>query len=126
MEQQVVLIATSAENRCEYCVAVHSAVAGMVAMPAEALAALRTGRDPEDPRLGALARFARHVVDERGWVDVGELDAFLAAGFTEGQVLEVVTGVALKTLSNYANHIAGTPLDAAFASQRWTAGAPAA
>jgi len=28
--------------------------------------------------------------------------------------------VAMKTLSNYANHLAVTPLDAAFESQRWT------
>lgn len=125
VEQQTVLIATSAENRCEYCVSVHSAVAGMVKMPPEALEALRARRDPEDARLGALARFTRHVVDARGWVDGGELGAFLAAGFGEQQVLEVVTGVALKTISNYTNHIAGTPLDGAFESQRWTAEATA-
>jgi uncharacterized peroxidase-related enzyme len=125
VEQQVVLIATSAENRCEYCVSVHSAVATMVKMPGDALEALRAGRDPEDPRLGALARFTRHVVEERGWADAAELDAFLAAGFAEQQVLEVVTGVALKTLSNYVNHIAGTPLDSAFEPLRWTAGAAA-
>jgi uncharacterized peroxidase-related enzyme len=123
VEQQVVIIAASAENRCEYCVSVHSAVAGMVKMPAEALEALRAGRDPEDLRLGALARFTRHLVEERGWVDDAELEAFLAAGFGEQQVLEVVTAVALKTISNYTNHIAGTPLDDAFASQRWTADA---
>ena len=125
VEQQVVLIATSAENRCEYCVSVHSAVAGMVSMPAEALEALRAGRDPQEPRLAALARFTRHVVEERGWVDAAELDAFLAAGFGQQQVLEVITGVALKTISNYTNHIAGTPLDGAFESQRWRAGATA-
>jgi len=125
VEQQTVLLATSAENRCEYCVSVHSAVAGAVKMPAEALDALRAGRDPGDPRLGALARFTRHVVEERGWVDDSELEAFLAAGFGEQQVLEVLTGVALKTLSNYVNHIAGTPLDAAFQQTRWTAGTAA-
>lgn len=125
VEQQVVLIATSTENGCEYCVSVHSAVAGMVKMPADALEALRAGRDPGDARLGALARFARHVVEERGWVAPEEMEAFLAAGFGEQQVLEVITGVALKTISNYTNHIAATPLDAAFESQRWSATAAA-
>jgi uncharacterized peroxidase-related enzyme len=125
VEQQVVFIATSAENRCEYCVGVHSAIAGMVQMPEEALGALRGGRDPEDARLGALARFTRHVVEQRGWVDEREVDALLAAGYGEQQVLEVVTGVALKTLSNYANHIADTPLDAAFAPMRWSPGVTA-
>ncbi len=125
VEQQVVLIATSVENRCEYCVSVHSALANMVKMPAQTLEALRAGSDPEDPRLGALARFTRHVVEERGWVDAAEIEAFLSAGFGEQQVLEVVTGVALKTISNYMNHIADTPLDAAFEPLRWTANAAA-
>jgi hypothetical protein len=38
-----------------------------------------------------------------------------------GHVLDVLTIVALKTLSNYVNHIAHTPLDPQFAPQAWTA-----
>lgn len=121
VEQQVVLLATSVENSCEYCVSVHSAVANAVKMPTEALTALRQGHDPDDARLGALSSFARRVVAERGWVGEETVKEFLDAGFTRQQVLEVVTGVALKTLSNYANHIAGTPLDPAFETLRWTA-----
>ncbi|MGH3432460.1 MAG: hypothetical protein ACRDQB_06455 [Thermocrispum sp.] len=41
-------------------------------------------------------------------------------GFTRRQVLDVLAGVAMKTLSNYANHLAHTPLDDAFAAQAWT------
>jgi hypothetical protein len=35
--------------------------------------------------------------------------------------LDVLTIVALKTLSNYTNHIAHTPLDPQFAAQAWKA-----
>ncbi|MFN7943094.1 MAG: carboxymuconolactone decarboxylase family protein [Thermoanaerobaculia bacterium] len=118
-ERQVVLLAVSFENGCDYCMAAHTVVAGMSKVPALAIEALRTGEPLPDPRLEALARFTRTVVRERGRVLEPDLAAFLAAGFTHAQVLEVVLGVAMKTLSNYANHLARTPLDPAFASARW-------
>jgi uncharacterized peroxidase-related enzyme len=118
-ERQVVLLAVSYENGCDYCMAAHTVVAGMSRLPAAVIEALRTGAPLPDPRLERLARFTRAVVRERGHLPESELDAFLAAGFTRAQVLEVILGVAMKTLSNYANHIARTPLDAAFAAARW-------
>lgn len=48
-----------------------------------------------------------------------EIEAFLDAGYSRGQVLEVVLGVGVKTLSNYTNHLAGTPLDNAFEKAAW-------
>ena len=47
--------------------------------------------------------------------------AFLGAGFTKRNVLEVVLVVATKTISNYVNHIAHTPNDAFMADTAWTA-----
>jgi uncharacterized peroxidase-related enzyme len=120
IEQQAAFIATSVENGCEYCVSVHSAVAQMAQMPNDMLEALRSGDDPADARIAALARFVRFVVRERGWVDSTQIEEFRGAGFDDRSVLDVITAVALKTLSNYANHIANTPLDAAFESAQWT------
>jgi alkylhydroperoxidase family enzyme len=50
-----------------------------------------------------------------------EMTAFLEAGFSQEQVLEVVMAVSMKTLSNYANHLIDTPLDEALESVRWSA-----
>jgi hypothetical protein len=60
------------------------------------------------------------VVDGRGWVADHDVQAFLDKGFIRRHVLGVLTGVAMKTLSNYMNHSAKTPLDDAFASFAWT------
>lgn len=117
-EQQTVALAVSTENGCGYCVAAHSVLAGQV-LSASQIAALRSGEPTGAPRIDALARFARAVVRARGWVEARELAAFLAAGFAREQVLEVLLGVAQKTLSNYANHLLETPLDSAFESARW-------
>lgn len=119
-EQVVVSLAASVENGCEFCVAAHSFVARHVAKLEDAsIAALRAGHALHDPKLEALARFTRHVVNQRGWVAGSVLQAFLEAGYSHAQVLEVILGVALKTLTNYANHMLHTPLNPQLSSERW-------
>ena len=121
IEQQVVFLSVSAKNGCEYCVAAHSTIAKGAKMPDEVLTALRDKKELPDARLQALAAFTRAVVEQRGWVSDDDLQAFTAAGFERRHVLDVLTILAMKTLSNYANHIAKTPLDDAFADQAWQA-----
>jgi uncharacterized peroxidase-related enzyme len=120
-ERQTVLLTVSAENACEYCVAAHTAIAGMQGIAPDVVAALRDAEPLVDPKLQALREFTREVVRRRGWPGDPAIAAFLEAGFTTASVLDVILGVGLKTMSNYANHIAGTPLDAAFQSHAWSA-----
>lgn len=119
-ERQVVLLAASRENGCEYCVAAHTVIAGMQKVPADVVAAVRSGGPIGAPRLEALRVFTAAVVGSRGRPSEAQTKAFLAAGYEKRQVLEVVLGVGLKTLSNYTNHIAGTGVDAAFAKAAWS------
>jgi uncharacterized peroxidase-related enzyme len=117
IDQHVVLQTVNAVNACHYCQAAHSAAALKALKVTPAMdAALRTTRPLDDPRLEALRAFTRKVVGERGWVKEADVRAFLDAGFTKAQVLEVVLAVGTKTISNYINHIAATPLDAAYAA----------
>lgn len=119
-EQQIVLLATSFENQCDYCMGAHSTVAGMVGLDDGDLAAIREGTELPTDRLNALRDFTRAVVQKRGNVTEDDLRRFREAGFKQEQVLEVLLGVAMKTLSNYTNHIAETPLDEAFQAQQWS------
>lgn len=120
-EQQVAILAVSAENGCEYCVAAHTVVGTMQKVPADVIAAIREGREIPDARFAALARFTRAVVRDRGRVTDGDLQEFLDAGFSKRNVLDVILAVTQKTLSNYLNHLARTPLDQGFQSAAWTA-----
>lgn len=122
-EQQIVLVAVSRENGCEYCVAAHSTVGAGAGISEADLEALRGGASLADPRHEALRVFATRVIEKRGWVDESDLEAFFAAGFEKRHVLEVVLGVGMKTLSNYTNHVAHTPLDRAFEKRRWESAA---
>lgn len=120
VEQQVVLLTVSVENQCHFCVAAHTAGAKKAGMDEAVLQALREQKPLPDARLNALHEFTLAVVRDRGWVGDAAVDRFLETGYTQQQVLEVVLGVAMKTLSNYANHIAGTPLNEQLEPLKWT------
>ena len=119
-ERQVLILAASRFNECDYCVAAHSVVAGMQKVPADVIAAIRNDHPIDDEKLEALRSFTTAVVEKRGWVSDDDIAAFQAAGYNKAQILEVIVGLSFKTLSNYVNHIAKTPLDDAFAAQAWT------
>ncbi|MEO1062283.1 MAG: carboxymuconolactone decarboxylase family protein [Actinomycetota bacterium] len=125
-EQQIVLLAIKFENGCDYCMAAHSGIAAGAGVDRPTIDALRSGAELEDVRLGALVRFTRLVVQQAGWVDAADVDAFLAAGWERRHVLDVILAAAYKTMSNYTNHIARTPLDAQFSANAWTAPAATA
>lgn len=119
-EQQVVLLTASRENRCDYCMAAHSSGARAAGLDEDALESLREGQHiRNDDRLEALRQFTQRVVAKRGRLEDEDIDVFLAAGFKESNVLDVMLGVAMKTLSNYTNHLAETPLDEKFQDMYW-------
>jgi len=121
IEQQVVLLTTSFENNCAYDMAVHSTVALSVGIDRDSLMAIREGRVIEtDSRMEALRNFTVAVVRDRGLVEKADQEMFLRAGFTKANILEVVTGVTMKKLSNYTNHIAETEIDPAFETMAWS------
>lgn len=120
IEQQLVAITISTENECSYCVAAHSTIAKMVKMPDTTLNEIRAQGPLADKKLDALRNFALAVVRGHGWVSQPDIEAFIAAGYDRRHLLDVITVVGMKTLSNYVNHISETPLDEAFASQQWS------
>lgn len=120
LEQEVLFLVISRENGCEYCVAAHSFIADKKSgVPAEVTDAIRDGRPIRDPKLQALARFARIMVAARGLPSRADAEAFLAAGYEDRHMLGVVLAISVKTISNYANHLFHTPLDAMFEARRW-------
>lgn len=120
-ERQVILMTNNRLNNCTYCMAAHTTISKMQSVPDDVIQALRDGTALADPKLEALRVFATQVNENRGFVDQADLDAFLAAGYTKANILEVVLGTALKVMSNYTNHVAETPLDDAFKPAEWSA-----
>lgn len=103
-------LAISEVNGCEYCLAAHSAVGKMVGLTSDQIRDSRLG-SAIDPKVDALLRFARRVVDARGRVTNDDLAEVRAAGFDDGAIAEVVAHVALNVFTNYFNNVAETDLD---------------
>lgn len=118
-ERQVVLLTVSHYHACDYCVAAHSAIAGMQKVPKDVVSAIRNGEPFADEKLQALRNLVIALLNRRGWLEQADRDAFLAAGYKPRHVLDVLVGIAQKTMSNYTNHLAGTPLDEMFRAFAW-------
>ncbi len=121
VEEEVVFLSISYENGCEYCMAAHSFLADVQSkVPTEVTEALRKGTHIPDARLQALSRFTRLLVQKRGRPSQADLVLFHAAGYKDAQVLQIILAIGVKTLSNYTNHLCGTPVDTAFIKRAWT------
>jgi uncharacterized peroxidase-related enzyme len=108
-EQQIVILTASVENKCEYCVAAHSRGAKAAGVPEHVIKAV-TSRSPlTDPKIEALRQLVSQVVEKRGWLSDADVQAFFAHGYTKAQLLDVMVGVSMKTLSNYINHLTDPP-----------------
>lgn len=118
-ELTVVWQSVNVEHACHYCVPAHTGIAQSMGVSDAISDALRNETPLPNARLEALRTFTLSVVRERGNVDNDAVQAFLNAGFTRRQILEVVLGVSQKVMSNYTNHLANTPVDAAFKSLAW-------
>lgn len=118
-ERQIVLLTVSRYHECHYCLAAHSVVADMQSIPAEITQAIRNDRPIPDSKLEALRTLVTALVDHRGAISELEIKPFLAAGYQPVHLMDVMVGVGQKTLSNYTNHLAETPLDSAFENRAW-------
>ena len=125
-ERQVILMTNNRLNGCVYCMAAHSWLSEIGGVPADVVTALRENTPIADTKLEALRQFAIVINETRGWPEQADVDAFLAAGYTQQTVLEVILGTSLKVLSNYTNHVAETTVDAKFADKAWSPLATAA
>lgn len=119
-ERQIILMTNNRLNGCVYCMAAHTTISQMSGVPADVVTALRENTVIADAKLEALRQFAIVINESRGWPSEADVAAFLSAGYTQQNILEVILGTALKTLSNYTNHIAETPLDNAFQANAWS------
>jgi len=119
IEQQVVYLTSSAENDCNYCVGAHSVLADMSNVPEQIVVELRDQKTLSDAKLNALREITLAIMEKQGWLEEYDIKDFQQAGYEQMHLLEVITIIAQKTLSNYFNHIAQTPLDEMFKSRAW-------
>ena len=120
-EREAIQITAAATHGCGFCVAGHTIVAYKRAHLSETVVnALRNNVHVPDERLNSIAEFTRAVIRSRGNVNDDELKAFQEAGFTDANALEVVLGVSLATLCNFANNLGRSDLNSEYVPYAWT------
>jgi uncharacterized peroxidase-related enzyme len=116
-ERQIVLLVASKENDCAYCTTSHSALARFFSnVPSDALLAIECGNKLRDPKLDALVSLTRQLVSQRGYAPRETIQRFLDSGYKKEQLLEVLIGIAIKTISNYFDHLSALEIDDEFLS----------
>jgi len=118
-ELTVVWQTINVENQCHYCVPAHTGIAKSMGVDDAITDALRNETPLPNAHLEALRDFTLKLVRDRGFVSDEDTQAFLDAGFTKRQILEVVLGYSQKIMSNYTNHLAQTPVDKPFQKFDW-------
>jgi uncharacterized peroxidase-related enzyme len=120
-ERQIILMSANRIHACTYCMAAHSFIANSSGVSADVVTALRNNSPIADAKLEALRQFTIVMVNGRGWPGANDIQALIAAGYSQQTVLEVILGISMKVMSNYTNHVVQTPLDGVFDSTAWTA-----
>ena len=118
-ERQIILMTSNRLNGCVYCMAAHTSISQGAGVSGDVIESLRTGEPIADSKLEALRKFTIAINESRGWPTENQINTFLAAGYSNQTVLEVILGTSLKVMSNYTNHIASTPVDEAFRANAW-------
>ncbi len=119
-EREVIALTTSVFNECPYCVAGHSTFALQLGVDPASIEDIRAGGCAVSPRLQAIGQLTICILKQRGSLSASEMREFLNAGFQSSQILELLLGVAGKTITNFASKISRVPLDVEFADQAWS------
>ena len=116
-EQQVVQLTVAVFNDCQYCKAAHSWLGQKMGLSREEVQEMGSELSQQtDPQVANLVRATKLILENRGWIDPEEIIRFEQQGIDRVKLYEIIAFIGLKTISNYINHIAETPIDEEFNS----------
>lgn len=108
---ELIALAVAESNACDYCLSAHSFIGEkLVGIEIPALASAREGLS-NNAKTDAALKFAQALVAKKGSVDDAEIKSVKAAGYTDGEVAEIIAHVALNIFTNYLNKTANTVID---------------
>ena len=109
--REVVNLVVSQVNGCQYCLAAHTVIGGMVGFKPEQILEIRRGGASFDARLDALAKLVKSIATERGHADPARVQAFFDAGWTPENLVDVIVVIGDKTVTNYLHATTQVPVD---------------
>jgi uncharacterized peroxidase-related enzyme len=108
--REQISLAVSEADQCEYCLSAHSFLGSKVGLDESELLDARHATS-SDSKINAALVFARKIVENRGHVSDEDVEEVRSAGYTDGEIVEIVANVCMTIFTNYFNHVAGTEVD---------------
>ena len=108
--REQISLAVAQANSCEYCLSAHTAIGKMAGLKPEEIGSSRHAHSA-DPKLDAGLQFVQALVVQRGEVSDKAIAEVKAAGYSDGDIAEIVANVAVNIFTNYFNHVARTEVD---------------
>ena len=109
LREQIALV-VGETNGCDYCVSAHTALGKMAGLSEQETCDARRATAADEKEALAL-QFAQQLVASRGVVADEDVERIRQAGYTDGEIAEIVANVALNLFTNYFNHVADTEVD---------------
>lgn len=110
-EKEVINLAVSEINKCQYCLSAHTAIAGMNGFTPEQIVELRGGTAQFDAKLDALAKLSKNIAENRGATEANVIDNFFAAGWSKENLVDAINQVGEITITNYLHRTTEVPVD---------------
>ncbi len=106
-----IALAVAQVNGCDYCLSAHAYLAlNLAKISPEEIALNRQGQSG-DAKANEAVAFAVKIVRDRGKVTDSDLKAVRDAGFTDGQIVEIIAVTAENIFTNLLNIVADTEID---------------
>jgi len=116
-ERQTAILTISKLRNCDYCVAAHSVLANNAGLSRENIDFLKAGRAPKNANLATIFEATSLLLEKQGWLSEEDLSSFSEKGLDRSKIFELIAIIAMKTITNYVNHINKTEVDKEFAHE---------
>ncbi|HEY9045837.1 MAG TPA: carboxymuconolactone decarboxylase family protein [Ohtaekwangia sp.] len=109
-EKEAVNLVVSQVNGCRYCQSAHTVLGKMNGFSDAEVIDLRKGNSSQ-AKLQALVALAKEITEKKGHASSVVLDAFYAAGYTDGTLVDLILQISDKIAMNYLHNLTQVPID---------------
>jgi len=108
--REQIALTVGQQNQCDYCLSAHTAIGKKSGLSEDDVLRAREGTAADEKEAAAL-KFAALLVEARANVTDADVEEVRAAGYSDGEIAEIVANVALNIFTNYFNHVADPEID---------------
>lgn len=105
-----IALALAQQNSCQYCLSAHTALGANAGLTGDEMAANRAGSS-QDAKAAVAVKLARSLVEHKGDITTAELSEARDAGYSDAEIVEIITHVGLNVLTNILGKASRVEID---------------